>query len=337
MASTKLQFTDLREAAQVCLTNWSYLTVRDEPLVPLGQSSGETAAWISTWDNWVLPPDPYGLDPLITQNGVGLIQGTDYVISQAGDAVRGIITLGTGSVSSLVDAEEIILLDTPGGQPAACKFAHGPVLMTDSYLPAPANPVITNVGATITYVPGVDYVIDATASTILRLASGAIVSNQEVLASYYYNAITAVPVGLDTITLATFTRSMFRNIFWANNFRHAIRDIEMRLLRKCSFGFSAPLELDDQCDPWHIIVKQASKNALINLQTFLAGLGKMTVDSVTVDLSRAHNMIHQVIDDLDGDIDRDVVAWRWQNSPMGRRAPWRPMALPGPWTLGAWY
>ena len=159
------------------------------------------------------------------------------------------------------------------------------------------------------------YVLDPEASPALYTiaASGDSVRGRVAL-------VTAA--GPDAILLATFRRNLFRQSFWASNVKQAVRDITQRLLYdfvQLVDGDGYPV-LDDQNDPWHIVVKQAGKNALVNLQTMLAGFGKTTVENVTIDLSRAHSMIHEVIDDLEGDIDRDVVAWRWKNSPGARRA-----------------
>ena len=226
-----LSFEELKEATEVYLSAWTSPTVKDEPLIP---TSPDGDVWVSFWDNWLLPPRPWSIDPLITMNGFALEDVTNYNIIQAGDNIRGKIQLTTGA-------------------------------------------------------------------------------------------------GGDAVVLATYRRAMFTSLFWQANMRQAISEITQRLL--LSMKSNTELKLDDETDPWHIIVKEAAKNALINLQTMMAGLGKVQYESVIVDLSRAHNMIHEVIDDLEGDIDRDVVAWRHYHSPPPRQAlaPTR-----GPWFYGTW-
>ena len=138
-------------------------------------------------------------------------------------------------------------------------------------------------------------------------------------------------VDVDSIILATYRRKMFPDSFWQSIIRTSIMETNMRLLT--NIPPVSDLSLDLEGDPWPIVVKLAGKSALINLQVMMAGLGKSTIESVSMDLSRAHSMIHEVIDDLEQDIDRDVVAWRWGKSPMGR-AVVIPVRGPGPW--GAW-
>lgn len=211
-----LTFEDLRQSAEVFLSEWSVLGVRDEPLIATGE---EGAVYVSAWDNWLLPPHPDGIEPLVQNRGYAMIQDTDYVITKAGDSTRTILTI-------------------------------------------------------------------------------------------------TAPKGPDGIILATYRRNMFRKSFWENNLRMAIAGTYQRLMM--AVPSLATLELDDQTSPWPIVIKQAGKNALINLQTFLAGLGKTQMENIVIDLSRAHSMVHEAIDDLEGDIDREVVAWRWANSPVMR-------------------
>ena len=227
--ATILGLTDLREAAEVYLTEWSVLSVKDEVLMPVGV---EGRTFLSFWDNWLLPPALKGIDPILTKNGFVLEDGVDYTILQAGDSVRGKI--------QLVNAE-----------------------------------------------------------------------------------------GADAIIMATYRRNMFRDTFWDSNLRQSTSSTFSRLPMTPPL-YANGIKLDADNDPWPIIIKQAGKNALINLQTFLAGLGKSQMEGVVIDMSRAHNMVHTVIDDLEDDINRDVVAWRWKRSPVGRAASMTPLPGPGP-------
>lgn len=135
--------------------------------------------------------------------------------------------------------------------------------------------------------------------------------------------------GVDAVIMASYRRSMFRDSFWQNTLRQAITSTFSRLLMQPPL-WSNGISLDADNDPWPIIIKQAGKNALINLQTFLAGLGKHQMEGLVIDMSRAHSMVHEVIDDLESDIDRDVVAWRWRRAPVARAASMTPMPGPGP-------
>jgi hypothetical protein len=227
--ATTLTADDLRHLAEVYLSEWSVMTVKDEVLTPVGV---EGQVFLSFWDNWVIPPDVNGIDPIITKDGFALQEGADYTFLQVGDSLRTKIQL----------------------------------------------------------------------------------TNAE---------------GVDAIIMATYRRSLFRNSFWESTLRQATSSIFSRLLMTPPLWANG-LNLDADNDPWPIIIKQAGKNALVNLQTFLAGLGKTQVEGVLMDMSRAHSMVHEVIDDLEGDIDRDVVAWRWKRSPVGRAASMTPMPGPGP-------
>jgi hypothetical protein len=220
-----LTFDQLRQATQIYVQEWANLTVKDEPLIP---ADNVGTNWVSFWDNWLLPPDPFGLDPLIMLNGIALTVSSDYTITQSGDSVRGRVQLVT-------------------------------------------------------------------------------------------------PAGSNAILLATYKRSLFRNQFWINCIQSAADDISMRLLNT----HLDITRLDDTNDPWAIIVKQAGLNTLINLQTLLVGFGKTTMEGMTIDLLRAAEMIKDGMDHLYNSIDRDVVAWRWRNSPVARQV-WLPPPLPGP-------
>ena len=174
-----MAFEDLRLAAEVFLSQWSVLNVKEEVMMATGSDG---TVFISNWDNWLLPPAPEGLEPLLQLNGYVLDPEAApplYTIAASGDSVRGRVALAT-------------------------------------------------------------------------------------------------PAGPDAILLATFRRNLFRQSFWVSNVKQAIRDITQRLL----YDFVQTVDgdgyptLDDQNDPWHIVVKQAGKNALVNLQTMLAGFGK---------------------------------------------------------------
>lgn len=137
--------------------------------------------------------------------------------------------------------------------------------------------------------------------------------------------------GPDAILLATFRRAVFRNSFWQSNLYQSIGEVNQRLM--LGSNVNQDLSLDDSKDPWHIIIKMAGKNALVNLQTMLGGFGKTVLGSVTVDLSRAYQSIPDTIAALKADIDIDVTAWRWSKSPLPRQAV---TPLRGPWTDGVW-
>lgn len=136
--------------------------------------------------------------------------------------------------------------------------------------------------------------------------------------------------GADAIIMATYRRSMFRDNFWDTCLRQATNEISTRLLGG-NRTWAANVELDADNDPWHIIIKLAGRNALINLQTYLAGLGKTQTEGVVIDLSKAADRTGEAIKALSDDIDRDIVAWRWKAAPVARAATMS--ALPGPGPL----
>ena len=229
--ATTLSFADLRQSAKLFMAEWSSLTVRDEVLMPVGVDG---MVFMSFWDNWLLPPDPDGIEPIFMRNGFVMEEGTDYTLLQAGDSIR----------------------------------------------------------------------------TKIQLVSSE---------------------GLDAIIMATYRRSMFRNSFWDVCIRQATNEIHGRLMTGKTVWPAGDITLDAENDPWTIIIKQAGKNALCNLQTFLAGLGRTQMENISIDLTKAHSVVHEVIKSLEQDIDRDVVAWRWKSSPVARGVSMS--ALPGPGPL----
>ena len=83
--ATTLSFADLRQSAKLFMAEWSSLTVRDEVLLPVGVDG---MVFMSFWDNWLLPPDPDGIEPIFMRNGFVMEEGTDYTLLQAGDSLR---------------------------------------------------------------------------------------------------------------------------------------------------------------------------------------------------------------------------------------------------------
>ena len=135
--------------------------------------------------------------------------------------------------------------------------------------------------------------------------------------------------GANAIVLATYRRNLFTDTFWSNNLRGAASEIGTRVL----LGNLDYTQLDDVTSPWGIIVKQAGRNALANVQTMLAGLAKTQIEGMTLDLSRSALGLADTLNQLGDEIDRDVVSYRHTNSP-GPRAIWPVRPVPGPFING---
>lgn len=131
------------------------------------------------------------------------------------------------------------------------------------------------------------------------------------------------PVSVDKIVLASYRRSIFRNAYWERNIQQAADEIFRRLL----LGHVDITTIDDENDPWSIIVKQGGLNAMINLQMLLAGFGRTQMEGMTVDLLRAAEMIQSGVVQMKEEIRQDIEAWRWQHTPRGRSV--RPKSITG--------
>jgi hypothetical protein len=139
-----------------------------------------------------------------------------------------------------------------------------------------------------------------------------------------FNAVP--PLGTKSIVTATYRRSMFSQAFWNRNLLMSTDEVAGKLLTQLDVN-----NLDERTSPWFIIVEMAGLNALRNLQTLLAGLGRGSLGNVTMEFHQAGRMIESSITTLDKQIQFDIVNRRWITSPLPRAAI-RP--FPGP--FGWW-
>lgn len=128
--------------------------------------------------------------------------------------------------------------------------------------------------------------------------------------------------GTDALVMATFRRGLFTQQFWEANLMGAAAEIGNRILRTQVLDYQA---MDYQCDPWHIVVKQAARNALASVQTMLAGLAKVQIEGMLIDMSRSAVGLSDTLNQLGEEVANDLATWRWSHAP----PPGRVTPIPG--------
>lgn len=117
--------------------------------------------------------------------------------------------------------------------------------------------------------------------------------------------------GINASVLVSYQRTLFTDVFWENNLLGASGHIATLLLEGCQFSEA----MDYERDPWSIVVKQAGRNALANIQVLLASLGRIKMQQVEVDLQRSPMGLSDTLNQLGEEITAACTAWRWSHSP----------------------